>query len=80
MNYRSGIGLLLGSGPDLGTKLGGERRDLAGRLPGHRIFVPVVGGTGRYAGARGALVIGQRSDSSVNTHTLVVGGTPGLSA
>jgi hypothetical protein len=49
-------------------------------MPGERISVPVVGGTGRFAGARGTLVIGLGSTSSVNTYTLVIGGTPGLSA
>jgi hypothetical protein len=49
-------------------------------LPGERLSVPVVGGTAGYAGARGTLVIGYGSTSSVNTYTLVIGGTPGLSA
>ena len=59
--------------------LPGGTLQLEGRviaLTGRRIAIPVAGGTGRFAAARGYVVVGPGSKRVLNTYTLTLPGVP----
>jgi hypothetical protein len=59
--------------------LPGGTLELAGRviaLTGSRIAIPVAGGTGRYAGALGYVVVGPGKQRALNVYTLTLPGVP----
>jgi hypothetical protein len=62
-----------------GATLPGGTLKLSGKvvaLPGNSIVIPVSGGTGRFRGAKGYVLVGPGTKTALNTYTLTIPTAP----